>query len=123
MGKRVINDAYYNAPNNVARQAYADSLRKLGQESEGLIARNFYLAGVKSLESEDPEVGLTESPSAAWVASAPETAINYLRTRLNPNKAKGVTGKLGFIVDGKSMQLEIRIVLLSFLPQLLMMLK
>lgn len=107
--KELSSMLYYNAPSNdAARQAHADSLRKLGQESEGLIARNFYMAGAKSLESNDPKVGLTASPSAEWVAKDPETAVNYLRTRLNPNKAKDLTGKLGFIVDNKKMQLEIR---------------
>ncbi|GEA51483.1 hypothetical protein VIN01S_22870 [Vibrio inusitatus NBRC 102082] len=107
--KELSSMLYYNSPNNnAARQAHADSLRKLGQESEGLIARNFYLAGAKSLESNDSDVSLMASPSANWVASDPETAVNYLRTRLNPAKAANFEGKLGFIVDGKEMQLEIR---------------
>ncbi|MBE8558379.1 alkyl sulfatase dimerization domain-containing protein [Vibrio cyclitrophicus] len=107
--KELSTMLYYNAPDNdVARQAHADSLRKLGQESEGLIARNFYMAGVKSLETSDSDVSLMASPSASWVASDPETAIDYLRTRLNPAKAANISGKLGFIVDGKEMQLEMR---------------
>ncbi len=48
------------------------------------------------------------SPSAKWVATDPATAISYLRTRINPNKAAGVTGKLAFNVDGTMAQLEIR---------------
>jgi alkyl sulfatase BDS1-like metallo-beta-lactamase superfamily hydrolase len=100
---------YYNAPaDKVARQAHADSLRKLAQYSEGLIARNFYLVGAHSLESGDADFTLMSSPSANWVATDPATAINYLRTRINPIKAGGVAGKLAFNVDGTLAQLEIR---------------
>ena len=100
---------YYNAPDNkAARQAHADSLRKLGQYSEGGIVRQFYIAGAKSLETADPKYTLTSTPSAEWVATDPVTATNYLRTRINPAKAAGVTAKLAFNVDGKIAQLEIR---------------
>lgn len=106
---------YYNAPNNkVARQAHADSLRKLGQYSEGSIVRQFYIAGAKSLETADPKYTLTSTPSAEWVASDPVTAVNYLRTRINPVKATGVNAKLGFKVESKVAQLEIRNAIAEF---------
>ena len=60
------------------------------------------------LESGSAETTLMSSPSAKWVETDPATAINYLRTRINPNKAAGVTGKLAFNVDGTVAQLEIR---------------
>ncbi len=44
-------------------------------------------------------------PPGTW---GPATAVDYLRTRINPNKAAGVTGKLAFNVDGTVAQLEIR---------------
>ena len=107
--KELSATLYYNAPDNkVARQAHADTLRKLGQYSEGGIVRQFYIAGAKSLETADPKYTLTSTPSAEWVASDPVTATNYLRTRINPAKAAGVNAKLAFNVDGKVAQLEIR---------------
>lgn len=107
--KELSATLYYNAPaNKSARQAHADSLRKLGQYSEGAIVRQFYIAGAKSLETADPKYTLTSTPSAEWVATDPVTATDYLRTRINPGKAAGVHAKLAFNVDGKLAQLEIR---------------
>jgi alkyl sulfatase BDS1-like metallo-beta-lactamase superfamily hydrolase len=113
--KELSATLYYNAPGNkAARQAHADTLRKLGQYSEGAIVRQFYIAGAKSLETADPKYTLTSTPSAEWVASDPVTATNYLRTRINPAKAAGVKAKLAFDVDGKVAQLEIRNTIAEF---------
>ncbi|KGY14009.1 hypothetical protein NM22_00685 [Vibrio tubiashii] len=99
---------YYNAPaNETARQAHADTLRKLAQHAESFIVRNFYVAGALSLEG-DSSITLSGTPSKSWVCSETETAVNYLRTRLNPTKAEGKTGKLIFDVDGHQYGLEIR---------------
>jgi alkyl sulfatase BDS1-like metallo-beta-lactamase superfamily hydrolase len=107
--KELSATLYYYAPDDqIARQAHADSLRKLGQYSEGGIVRQFYIAGAKSLETADPKYTLSSTPSAEWVATDPVTATNYLRTRINPTKAAGVNGKLAFSVDGRVAQLEIR---------------
>ncbi len=99
---------YYNAPaNKVARQAHADSLRKLGQYSESFIVRNFYIAGALSLEG-DPSITLSGTQNVSWVEDNVATAVDYLRTRVNPNKADGVTGKLIFDIGGNKYGLEIR---------------
>ncbi|MGI9276168.1 MAG: alkyl sulfatase dimerization domain-containing protein [Endozoicomonas sp.] len=99
---------YYNAPaNTVARQALADTLRKLGQYSEGLIARNFYIAGARSLEGKT-EPSLSGTQSANWVASNPSQAVYYMRTKISPSRATGINDTLNFEIDGERFSLEIR---------------
>ncbi len=106
---------YYNAPaNTVARQALADALRKLGQYSEGLIARNFYISGARSLEG-DTEVSLGGTQSAGWVKKDPARAVDYLRTKINPGRATGINETLTFEIDGERYSLEIRNSIAEFL--------
>ena len=106
--KELAVNLYYNAPaNEVARQALADSLRKLGQYSEGLIARNFYIAGARSLEG-NAEPSLSGTQGAAWVAGNPGQAVDYLRTKISPTRAAGINDILTFDIDGTRYSLEIR---------------
>ncbi|MGI9275215.1 MAG: alkyl sulfatase dimerization domain-containing protein [Endozoicomonas sp.] len=106
--KELSSALYFNAPGDEkARQAFADTLRKLGQYSEGSIARNFYIAGAMSLEG-NTEVSLAGTQNRDWAMGDTDTAVDYLRTRLNPNKAAGVTGTLIFNIEGERYSLEIR---------------
>ncbi|MGL6313331.1 alkyl sulfatase dimerization domain-containing protein [Vibrio sp. WXL103] len=106
--KELSSALYFNAPGNtVARQAFADTLRELGRRSEGTIVRNFYIAGARSLEG-DTDVTLSGRQSAAWVEREPGTAVNYLRTYVNPTRATQVSGILTFDFGDEQHSLEIR---------------
>ena len=99
---------YHNAPKNKkARQALADTFRKLGQMSPGTIVRNFYITAARSLEG-DTHVSMMKTNDAQWVETHLGDAVDYLRTRLNPDLAKGKSGFLVFDIDGKKFGLDIR---------------
>lgn len=106
--KELASALYFNSPSDQqTRQLFADTLRKLGQNSEGFIARNFYIAGAMSLEGND-EITLSGTQSRDWVLSEIDLAVNYLRTRMNPSRAKGLQGTLIFNIEGNKSSLEIR---------------
>ena len=58
-------------------------------------------------EQNDRANHLFEQKAVKWAATD-VTAVDYLRTRINPAKASCITGKLGFVIDGVESQLEIR---------------
>ncbi|MBC7001058.1 hypothetical protein BIZ37_00700 [Photobacterium sp. BZF1] len=99
---------YHNAPSNdAARQALADSFRELGRLSPGLIARNMYLSAAQSLEGNEA-ITMTAVESAEWAEKDSLTAVNYLRTRIVPEKAEGISGFLVLDIDGNKRGLDIR---------------
>lgn len=99
---------YNNAPSNdIARQALADSFRELGRLSPGLITRNMYLSAAQSLEGNEA-ITMTAVESAEWAARDNLTAVNYLRTRIVPEKAEGISGFLVLDIDGEKRGLDIR---------------
>ncbi len=99
---------YHHAPQDeAARQALAASFRKLGQLSPGLIARNMYMSAAQSLEG-NTAVTMTEVQSAQWAASDLDTSVDYLRTRIVPERATDISGFLVLDLDGKQLGLDIR---------------
>jgi len=107
---------YHNAPDDKqARQALADTFRKLGQMSPGTIVRNFYINAARSLEG-DKRITMMKSNDAQWVEAHPGDAVNYLRTRLNPDLAEGKSGFLVFDIDGKKFGLDIRNSIAEYVP-------
>ena len=99
---------YNNAPQNkVARQALADSFRELGRLSPGIIARNMYMSAAQSLEGNEA-ITMTAVQSAEWAGTDTLTSVNYLRTRIVPEKAGGVSGFLVLDIDGNQRGLDIR---------------
>ena len=99
---------YNNAPKNkVARQALADSFRELGRLSPGLIARNMYMSAAQSLEGNEA-ITMTAVESAEWAGRDTLSSVNYLRTRIVPEKANGVSGFLVLDIDGNKRGLDIR---------------
>jgi len=106
--KELATNLYYADPSNKEkRQALADTFRKLGQYSAGSIVRNFYLAGAISLEGNN-DVTLGGVQTEDWVKADTMRAVNYLRTRINPEKSIGVDGVLVFNIDGNVSALSIR---------------
>lgn len=106
--KELAAHLYYSDKGNKRyRQDLADVFRKLGQYSPGSIVRNFYLAGAMSLEG-NTNFSLTSVQPAKWVKDDPMRAVNYLRTRIDPVKAKGVEGILVFKIEGKKAALHVR---------------
>jgi alkyl sulfatase BDS1-like metallo-beta-lactamase superfamily hydrolase len=114
--KELAAHLHYADPGNVRyRKALADVFRKLGQYSPGSIVRNFYIAGALSLEGNEA-FSLTSVQKASWVTEDPVRAVKYLRTRINPEKAKGIEGVLVFKIDGKESALHIRNSIAEFVP-------
>jgi len=106
--KQLATYLYFSDPaNKNSRQALADTFRKLGQYSEGLIVRNFYIEAALSLEGNE-DITITGTQSAEFIESDVIRGVNYLRTRINPEKSKGVSAFLIFNIDGKTAGLDIR---------------
>jgi alkyl sulfatase BDS1-like metallo-beta-lactamase superfamily hydrolase len=104
------DDAFY-------RQNLANVFRKLGQYSPGAIVRNFYTAAALSLEgNKDFSLGIVQP--AAWVKTDFKRAVNALRTRINPQLAKGIEGVLSFDIDGQVVGLHVRNSVAEFVPDL-----
>lgn len=99
--KELAVTLYYNDPaSKDAREALAKTFRKLGQASEGLIIRNFYLAGAQSLEGNE-QPSLSGVQSKEWVKENLSTTVDYLRTRINPELAGKSNAFVAFNIDGK----------------------
>lgn len=106
--KELAAQLYYTAPDNKDyRQALADVFRRLGQMSPGLIARNFYLNGAHSLEG-NKDISLAGVQSANWVIANPTQAVDFLRIRINPERADGIEGVLLIEIDGEKSALHVR---------------
>ncbi|WP_169719615.1 alkyl sulfatase dimerization domain-containing protein [Psychromonas aquimarina] len=107
--KQLATYLYHAKPNDKAsRQALADSLRSLGQLSPGMIARNFYMSAVHSLEG-NSDITVTGTQSADWAEKESATAVDYLRTRINPDLAADKSGFLVFeFENGDKYGLDIR---------------
>jgi alkyl sulfatase BDS1-like metallo-beta-lactamase superfamily hydrolase len=88
----------------------------MGQISPGSIVRNFYTAGALSLEG-NQEFSLGIVQPAAWVKHDLKRAVDALRTRLNPEQAKGQEGVLSFDIDGQLSALHIRNSVAEFVPE------
>lgn len=99
------------------RQALADVFRKLQQYCPGSIVRHFYAAGALGLEGNEAFT-LSSIQTSEWVKDDYLRAVNYLRTRLNPDLAKGIEGVLAFEIDGKTAGLHIRQAVAEFIPGL-----
>ena len=114
--KELAVQLYYAEPENEAyRQALANAFRSLGQMSPGLIARNFYLNAANSLEG-NKTISLAGVQSEEWVISDPSRAVDFLRIRINPERADGVEGVLVFEIDGQRSALHVRNSIAEFLP-------
>lgn len=106
--KELAVQLYYTKPDNDDyRQALADVFRRLGQMSPGLIARNFYLNAANSLEGNE-DISLTSVQPEAWVIANPTQAVDFLRIRINPERADGVEGVLLIEIDGEQSALHVR---------------
>ncbi len=114
--KDLASKLYYSArENSQFRQALADVFRKLGQYTPGAIVRNFYIAAALSLEG-NQDFSLSTVQPASWVESDYKRAVDHLRTRLNPDLAKGQEGVLTFDIDGNVSALHIRNSTAEFVP-------
>ena len=106
--KELATQLYYVEPGNDAyRQTLANVFRRLGQMSPGIIARNFYLNAANSLEGNE-NISLAGVQSEEWVISNPSRAVDFLRIRINPERADGVEGVLVFDLDGEQSALHVR---------------
>ncbi len=99
---------YNNKPHNKqARTALADSFRELGRLSPGIIARNMYMSAAQSLEGNNA-ITMTSVQSAEWVEKNSTTVVDYLRTRIVPERAADTSAFLVLDIDGKKAGLDIR---------------
>jgi len=71
------------------------------------IVRNFYITAAGSLEG-DARISMMKTNDENWDKTHPGDAVNYLRTRLNPERVEGKSGFLVFDIDGKWYGLDIR---------------
>ncbi|MBM7061846.1 hypothetical protein JQX08_14140 [Pseudomonas sp. UL073] len=106
--KDLASELYYSARDNAQyRENLATVFRKLGQYSPGSIVRNFYTAAAMSLEG-NQEFSLGIVQPATWVKHDLKRAVSALRTRINPEQAKGLEGVLSLDIDGQVSALHIR---------------
>ncbi|MFU8763645.1 MAG: alkyl sulfatase dimerization domain-containing protein [Haliea sp.] len=106
--KELAVQLYYLDPGNEQyRGLLATIFRKLGQMSPGTITRHFYLAAALSLE-DNGDFSIASVQTSDWVKQDIGRAVNHLRTRINPERARDSEGLLAFRIDGASYGLHIR---------------
>ncbi|MGL6260973.1 alkyl sulfatase dimerization domain-containing protein [Vibrio sp. WXL103] len=107
---------YHNDPaDEVARQNLASTFRELGRLSPGIIARNMYMSAAQSLEG-NQAVTMTEVQSAEWASNDVATAVDYMRVRIVPEKASGVSGFFVLDIDGEQYGYDIRNGVAEYVP-------
>ncbi len=94
----VLSHVVFADPENTeAKMLLADTLEQLGYAAESGPWRNFYLSGARELRTGVQVVPTPNTASPDIIQNMPiEMMLDYLAVRLNPEKAKGKSMKIGF---------------------------